>query len=322
MDLVFGQALVGNFSVNHCAGKTYYSVKSSEKICFIRQHLAFNGNVTKMNVYLMISIIFIINAKHTIGFDFERTTNNPANDLPFILDNYENFDEMFKASLDRGPYFDISASKNVTALVGTTAYLNCRIKNLQNRTVSWIRHKDLRLLVSGKMTYTADQRFQAVHNPISDDWSLKVLFAQQSDSGVYECQISTTPPVGYTMTLAVVGGSTINLTCVVANLVEPPSSITWSKDGEEINYDSPRGGVSVITEKGETTTSYLLVQRAKSKDSGTYKCSPSNAIPVTIHVHVLIAGEYPAAMQSGYKTSIDTIFSLLFTLTTLLFIWS
>jgi hypothetical protein len=35
----------------------------------------------------------------------------------------------------RGPYFDPSASKNVTALVGRTAYLNCRVRNLGNKTV-------------------------------------------------------------------------------------------------------------------------------------------------------------------------------------------
>lgn len=36
---------------------------------------------------------------------------------------------------DRGPYFDVSASKNVTALVGKTATLNCRVRNLGDRTV-------------------------------------------------------------------------------------------------------------------------------------------------------------------------------------------
>lgn len=36
----------------------------------------------------------------------------------------------------RGPYFDTTASNNVTALVGKTAYLKCRVKNLGNRTVS------------------------------------------------------------------------------------------------------------------------------------------------------------------------------------------
>ncbi|KAJ8935972.1 hypothetical protein NQ318_020846 [Aromia moschata] len=37
-------------------------------------------------------------------------------------------------STTRGPHFDAAASKNVTALLGKTAYLNCRVKNLANRT--------------------------------------------------------------------------------------------------------------------------------------------------------------------------------------------
>ncbi|KAF7265156.1 hypothetical protein GWI33_021403 [Rhynchophorus ferrugineus] len=66
----------------------------------------------------------------------------------------------------------------------------------------------------------------------------------------------------------------------------------------EINYDSPRGGVSVITEKGDITVSYLLIQKATEKDSGRYTCHPSNANPKTVTVHVL-SGEHPAAMQHG-----------------------
>lgn len=54
-----------------------------------------------------------------------------------------------------------------------------------------------------------------------------------------------------------------------------------------ISYNSPRGGVSVLTEKGETTTSYLLIQQAKPTDSGRYSCNPSNAVPHSILVHVL-----------------------------------
>lgn len=56
---------------------------------------------------------------------------------------------------------------------------------------------------------------------------------------------------------------------------------------QEINYDSARGGVSVITEKGDITTSYLLIQRAKPSDSGQYTCSPSNANSKSINVHIL-----------------------------------
>ena len=65
---------------------------------------------------------------------------------------------------------------------------------------------------------------------------------------------------------------------------------------QEINYDSPRGGVSVITEKGELTTSYLLVQRARVSDSGKYTCTPSNANPSTVSVHIL-SGTYTMRLQ-------------------------
>lgn len=71
--------------------------------------------------------------------------------------------------------------------------------------VTWIRHRDLHLLTVDKMTYTSDQRFVSVHNPQMGDWSLQVRYPQRRDSGVYECQVSTTPPVGYSMILSVVG---------------------------------------------------------------------------------------------------------------------
>jgi neurotrimin len=43
----------------------------------------------------------------------------------------------------------------------------------------------------------------------------------------------------------------------------------------------------VITEKGEISTSYLLIQRAKKTDTGKYICAPSNANPFSINVHIL-----------------------------------
>ncbi|XP_046400865.1 lachesin-like [Ischnura elegans] len=218
------------------------------------------------------------------------------------------------------PGFDKVASKNVTALLGKTAYLNCRVKNLGNKTVSWVRHRDIHLLTVGRYTYTSDQRFRAIHHPHSEDWTLQIKYPQHRDSGIYECQISTTPHMSHFIHLNVVEpttdiigapdlyidrGSTINLTCVVLYSPEPPAYIFWNHNDAIISYDSPRGGVSVITEKGETTTSFLLIQKAKPSDSGRYTCNPSNAQAKSITVHVLneallsVAGEYPAAMQHG-----------------------
>lgn len=69
--------------------------------------------------------------------------------------------------------------------------------------------------------------------------------------------------------------------------INQPLSFSLFLPAQEINYDSPRGGVSVITEKGDVTTSFLLIQRARKSDSGKYTCAPSNANPVTVNVHIL-----------------------------------
>ncbi|KAL5290987.1 hypothetical protein ACFFRR_010410 [Megaselia abdita] len=211
------------------------------------------------------------------------------------------------------PYFDAATPKNVTALVGKSAYLNCRVRNLGNKTVSWIRHRDVHILTVGSYTYTSDQRFQATYHKETEDWTLQIKWAQKRDAGMYECQISTQPVRSFFVKLDVVvptatilggpdlhvdKGSTINLTCSVKYSPDPPAYIFWYHHDEVINYDSSRGGVSVITEKGDVTTSFLLIQNADLSDAGKYSCSPSNADVASVRVHVL-HGEHPEAMQTG-----------------------
>ncbi|XP_063991207.1 zwei Ig domain protein zig-8-like isoform X2 [Diachasmimorpha longicaudata] len=211
-----------------------------------------------------------------------------------------------------GPYFDTSGPQNTTGLVGKTVELICRVKNLGNLTVSWVRHRDIHLLTVGRYTYTSDQRFEALHTPHSQEWKLKIRYPQRKDTGIYECQISTTPPVGYKVYLKIVEpitditggpdlfinkGSTINLTCLVKHAPEPPATIVWSHNRQAINFDSPRGGISLVTEKGQITSSRLLIQKAIQEDSGLYTCAPSNASPSSVRVHIL--NEHPAAMHHG-----------------------
>lgn len=81
--------------------------------------------------------------------------------------------------------------------------------------------------------------------------------------------------------------STINLTCLVQYAPEPPPTMLWSHNSEPINFDSPRGGISLVTEKGAITTSRLLIQKASVADSGKYTCTPSNANPSSVRVHIL-----------------------------------
>lgn len=60
-----------------------------------------------------------------------------------------------------------------------------------------------------------------------------------------------------------------------------------------------RGGVSVVTEKGDVTVSYLLIQDAVQADSGKYSCNPSNADVSSVVVHVL-NGKSGKSHVAGY----------------------
>ncbi|XP_072938224.1 zwei Ig domain protein zig-8-like [Epargyreus clarus] len=212
------------------------------------------------------------------------------------------------------PYFDNSTKREATAAVGQPAYLHCRVRNLADRAVSWIRKRDLHILTVGVHTYSSDARFAALHADGSDEWTLRVSPAQPRDSGAYECQVSTEPKISLSFRLTVVvskaeilsgpeifvrAGSDINLTCVAKHAPDPPSFIYWYRGEQVVNY-AQRGGISVETEQ-RTRTSRLLIARAAPHDSGNYTCAPSSSESASVLVHVL-SGERPAAMQSSGST--------------------
>ncbi|XP_055389071.1 zwei Ig domain protein zig-8-like [Condylostylus longicornis] len=228
------------------------------------------------------------------------------------------------------PYFDDVSPRNITSVVDETAILKCRVKNKGNRTVSWMRKRDLHILTTNIYTYTGDQRFSVIHTPGSEDWDLKIEYAQLRDSGIYECQVNTEPKINLGISLDVVTAipdprdvysqprfydvkaarakilgstevfvkkdSTISLGCTV-NI--HANSVLWYHNDHVVDFNSIRGGISLETEKTDSgTTSRLLLTRASLKDSGNYSCVPTMAIPASVQVHVL-NGEHPAAMQTG-----------------------
>ena len=60
----------------------------------------------------------------TVGNSYSRFSPNTATS-----------EDMFGTG-DTSPFFDLDNSGNVTAVLGKTAYLNCRVKNIKNQTVS------------------------------------------------------------------------------------------------------------------------------------------------------------------------------------------
>jgi len=68
-----------------------------------------------------------------------------------------------------------------------------------------MRHSDTHLLTIGRLTYTSDLRFRAIHKVFSEDYLLQIKPVTSRDAGVYECQISTTPPTSHLVVLSVAG---------------------------------------------------------------------------------------------------------------------
>ena len=83
-------------------------------------------------------------------------------------------------------------------------------------------------------------------------------------------------------------GSTISLTCLVNTHSENVGAVSWFRDTRHLDYDSPRGGVSLEVEKTPTkTTSKLFITRAVKSDSGNYTCAPQFADAASVSVHVV-----------------------------------
>ncbi|XP_021939716.1 uncharacterized protein LOC110839609 isoform X1 [Zootermopsis nevadensis] len=210
------------------------------------------------------------------------------------------------------PVFDNNLVTNVTAQLGGTAFLHCRVRNLGERPVSWIRRRDWHILTSGLFTYTNDERFQVVHTEGGDDWNLQIKYVQKRDNGTYECQVATgAGTISHYFNLHVVvpsafilgsgeyhigEGSTISLVCIIENSPSPPQYVFWYHNERMINYDTSRGGVTVSTEPGPKTHSRLIINRATHGDSGNYTCRASNTEADTIYVYVS-KGDNTAAIQ-------------------------
>jgi len=224
-----------------------------------------------------------------------------------------------------GPNFDTDLPQDVSGVVGQTAYLTCRVFDRTNKTISWIRHSDLHILTVGRYTYTADNRYQSIYNPTTDEWILQIKYLKKGDSGMYECQVSTQPVRSFFVRLNILDkspvsiykqkggqilqneeeaahaeitagpevhveqGSTLNLTCVVKKFKEKPHYLIWYHKNETIDYTSPRGGISVVNSEnnGQEISSTLLIYQIGDSDSGKYSCRPSDTNIATTTVYVI-----------------------------------
>ena len=75
-----------------------------------------------------------------------------------------------------------------TVQAGTTAFLECQVEGLHNRSVSWVRRKDRHILAVDREVFIPDSRFSILQS--GDRWTLSMRDVMVRDEGTYQCQVS------------------------------------------------------------------------------------------------------------------------------------
>ena len=98
----------------------------------------------------------------------------------------------------RPPKFLGPATLNLTAMVGATVVLPCRVTHLGSASLSWVRlagsnpeASHLTVLSSGTTLFSSSPRLALLHHEGSPDWTLQITGVILRDGGMYECQVNT-----------------------------------------------------------------------------------------------------------------------------------
>ncbi|XP_014213221.1 uncharacterized protein LOC106642842 [Copidosoma floridanum] len=232
------------------------------------------------------------------------------------------------------PYFEDGQEElNMTARIGNTVILDCEIGMLGNKTVTWSHHTVdvIRLLTFGRNAYSVDQRI-SLSFKYPTNWRLKIQYATPRDSGLYECQVATYPPLVKKIHLLVTApilvimddsgriksgerhlkaGSALRLRCEARDIPEQYNeTVIWTR-GEEILSEDVNENRTVDTLDGrevQVIVITLVIERATPRHAGNYSCVVPEKARATVAVHVL-NGELPAAVHDGNGVS-RSVFNL------------
>lgn len=222
-----------------------------------------------------------------------------------------------------GPFFEEgSEPHNVTARVGSTVMLDCRIGLLQDKTVSWLHHKEdsIHLLTVGRSAYSSDERITLSFR-YPNNYRLEIVYVTRRDEGLYECQVATHPPKVKRIFIKVIvpevkivdesgrviseryykAGSGMELTCIaqqVGDTTSPDHLISWRHGDRTLT----KGISSNVSTSTDSATSSLTVGPLAKRHSGNYTCAVGSLALATVAVHVL-NGELPAAVHHGNAAS-------------------
>lgn len=240
--------------------------------------------------------------------------------IQYISDQAFSLPHMHFPNARWGPFFEEGSDpQNITARLGSTVTLDCKIGLLHDKTVTWLHHKEnsIHLLTVARNVYSSDERITLSFR-YPNNWRLVIVYVTERDEGLYECQVATHPPKVKRIFLRIIApvifvvddvgreiteryykeGSTLELTCLgiqvdfSSNATE--REITWRHGDNSIN----KGIRYDVSQKSDSITSTLVLAPIKRKHSGNYTCSINGSVSATVAIHVL-NGDSPAAVQLG-----------------------
>ena len=124
--------------------------------------------------------------------------------------------------------------------------------------------------------------------PKGEAWTLRLKSVSLSDSGLYECQVNTSPEsISLILNVTVVSGRTrilppdpmiyvnaggqISLKCVIETGPVKPQFILWYKEGKLVEYSSKKALVKIDSDS-KGFFSQLIIDNVTLEDGGLYKC--------------------------------------------------
>ena len=132
-----------------------------------------------------------------------------------------------------------------TVQAGTTAFLECQVEGLTNRSVSWVRRRDRHILAVDREVFIPDPRFSILES--GDLWTLSMRDVVAQDEGTYQCQVSCKNRLSKLIDLVVVvprveivpgedrhvrRNSRVVMECVVDQVIHRPHHVAWIRNGK------------------------------------------------------------------------------------------
>ncbi|XP_042228408.1 uncharacterized protein LOC121870621 [Homarus americanus] len=168
-----------------------------------------------------------------------------------------------------GPSFDRNLPRNITIQTGKTAVLSCRVFNVNDKSVSWIRQDDLHILTVDKYKYSTDQRVSVVFNEPNLEWVLRIRGVTPSDAGRYECQVSTKPVLSFVVNMRVVEAP--------LTTTPPPTTTSSPTNFERLNDEQ------VTQDSGEMEAKVPRAWVLNAPEIFVHRGSPINLTCVVTH---------------------------------------